>query len=77
MGQLHWDSSHWNHLNCVQINDEYKIELFVFDNTWNHFIVCKQMSFNLFKDKGWLIGSVLWHINTCCLFNANFSLYIY
>ena len=37
----------------MQTNDLYPIELLVFDrNTWNHLILCRQMSANnLFKNK--------------------------
>ena len=36
-GQLLWDSNTWNHLNCVQTNDTYWIELLALNsNTWNN-----------------------------------------
>ena len=42
--QLCWDINTWNHLNCVQTNDLYKLELLVSNSdTWNHFTVCEQM----------------------------------
>ena len=47
---LHWYSNTWNHLNCAQTNDLYKVELLVLNsNTWKHLTVSKKwLIFNSF-----------------------------
>ena len=56
------ESTYLKQFNCVQTNDQYQIELFVFHrNTWNCLSECKRINFGLVRlyDISTIVGYLL------------------
>ena len=59
-GKLFLDRHTWYYFDFAQTGDQYLMELFVLDSdSWNNFIVSKQMSYNMFKNKLYAYKSYL------------------